>query len=81
MPYCLKNFTLICFGSKITHANTRKSTAKGEVETIEKFECIKSSLEPVEREIHDRYLQIRLKYAKVEAQLKELVTNLKTAKN
>ena len=81
MPYRMKNFTLICFGSKITHANVRKSMAKGEVATREKFECIKSSLETVQRDIHGCHLQISLKYAKVEPQLKELVMKPKTAKN
>ena len=47
-----EEFHTCLFISKITHANARKSMAKGEVVTREKFKCIKSSLETVQRDIH-----------------------------
>lgn len=47
----------------------------------ERFERTKSSLESELRDIQERYLQMSLKYAEVEAQREELVMKLKLAKN
>lgn len=60
--------------------NGRKSTTKGEVMMKERFERTKSSLESELRDIRERYLQMSLKYAEVEAQREELVMKLKLAK-
>lgn len=45
--------------------------------TREKFEYIKSPLETEQRDMHECYLQISLKYAEVKARRKELVMKLK----
>ncbi|PON56159.1 RPG related protein [Parasponia andersonii] len=64
------------------HADAlRKSTPEGEVVSKEKFEHTKSSLEAELRDIRERYLDMSLKYAEVEAQREELVMKLKTAKS
>ncbi|KAH7511670.1 hypothetical protein JRO89_XSUnG0180100 [Xanthoceras sorbifolium] len=63
------------------HAKARKSKGEGEVVTKERFERTKSSLETELRDIRERYLQMSLKYAEVEAQREELVMKLKIAKN
>lgn len=47
----------------------------------EKYESIISSLEAELKDIRDRYLEMSLKYAEVEAQREELVMKLKAAKN
>ncbi|XP_031285176.1 A-kinase anchor protein 9-like [Pistacia vera] len=66
---------------KSHRVNGRKSVAEGEVVTKERFERTKSSLESELRDIRERYLQMSLKYAEVEAQREELVMKLKIAKN
>lgn len=54
-----------------------QATTSGLVEyTREKFEYIKSPLETEQRDIHECYLQISLKYTEVEARRKELVIKL-----
>ncbi|KAI9122346.1 hypothetical protein K1719_007035 [Acacia pycnantha] len=57
-----------------------KSVAGGEVVTREKFERTKSMLEAELRDIQERYLNMSLKYAEVEAQREELVMKLRVAK-
>lgn len=59
----------------------RKSTPEGEVVSKEKYECTKSSLEAELRDIRERYSDMSLKYAEVEALREELVMKLKTAKS
>ncbi|XP_028789983.1 paramyosin-like isoform X2 [Neltuma alba] len=58
-----------------------KSVAGGEVVTREKFERTKSTLEAELRDIQERYLNMSLKYAEVEAQREELVMKLRVVKN
>ena len=63
------------------HADAlRKSTPDSEQVSKEKFERIKSSLQAELRDIRERYSDMSLKYAEVEAQREELVMKLKTAK-
>ncbi|KAK4272808.1 hypothetical protein QN277_021313 [Acacia crassicarpa] len=57
-----------------------RSVTGGEVVTREKFERTKSMLEAELREIQERYLNMSLKYAEVEAQREELVMKLRVAK-
>ncbi|KAI9154303.1 hypothetical protein LWI28_024120 [Acer negundo] len=64
-----------------SHAKARKPKGEGEVVTKERFERTKSSLESELKDIRERYLQMSLKYAEVEAQREELVMQLKIAKN
>lgn len=58
-----------------------KSTPEGEVVAKEIFECTKSSLERELKDLQDRYFQMSLKYAEVEAQREDLVMKLREAKN
>ncbi|KAM0024564.1 putative NT-type C2 domain-containing protein [Helianthus debilis subsp. tardiflorus] len=55
-----------------------KSKAEGEVVTKELFEKTKSSLETELKDLRDRYLEMSLKYAQVEAERGDLVMQLKT---
>ncbi|KAK1434891.1 hypothetical protein QVD17_00645 [Tagetes erecta] len=55
-----------------------KSKVEGEVVTKEKFEKTKSSLETELKDLRDRYLEMSLKYAEVEAERGDLVMQLKT---
>ena len=55
-----------------------KSKAEGEVVTKERFERTKSSLETELKDLRDRYLEMSLKYAEVEAEREDLVMQLKT---
>lgn len=55
-----------------------KSKVEGEVVTKEKFEKTKSSLEMELKDLRDRYLEMSLKYAEVEAERGDLVMQLKT---
>ncbi|KAK3226659.1 hypothetical protein Dsin_006521 [Dipteronia sinensis] len=64
-----------------SHTKARKPKGEGEVVTKERFERTKSSLETELKDIRERYLQMSLKYAEVEAQREELVMQLKVAKN
>ncbi|XP_065855268.1 uncharacterized protein [Euphorbia lathyris] len=59
----------------------RKSKGEGEFVAKEKFERTKSSLETELRELQERYLDMSLKYAQVEAQREELVMKLKGNNN
>ncbi|PKI48542.1 hypothetical protein CRG98_031063 [Punica granatum] len=61
--------------------SARKSTPEGEVVTKEKFERTKSSLESELIELRERYSQMSLRYAEVEAQREELVMKLKAARS
>ncbi|KAE8666131.1 Cytochrome P450 superfamily protein isoform 1 [Hibiscus syriacus] len=61
-----------------SQSNTpRKSSVETEVIAKEKYERTKSSLEAELSDIRERYLQMSLKYAEVEAQREELVMKLK----
>ncbi|KAI8013424.1 hypothetical protein LOK49_LG05G00826 [Camellia lanceoleosa] len=62
-------------------AAPRKSTAEGEVVAKERFERTKSSLETELKDIRERYFDMSLKYAEVEAQKEDLVMKLKAARN
>ncbi|KAL4342394.1 hypothetical protein GQ457_08G018770 [Hibiscus cannabinus] len=65
-----------------SQSNTpRKSSVEGEVVAKEKYERTKSSLEAELSDIRERYLQMSLKYAEVEAQREELVMKLKGVKS
>ncbi|KAC9936426.1 hypothetical protein E3N88_45055 [Mikania micrantha] len=55
-----------------------KSKIEGEVITKERFERTKSSLETELKDLRDRYLEMSLKYAEVEAEREDLVMQLKT---
>ncbi|XP_024985419.1 myosin-2 heavy chain-like [Cynara cardunculus var. scolymus] len=55
-----------------------KSKGEGEVVTKERFERTKSSLETELKDLRDRYLEMSLKYAEVEAEREDLVMQLKT---
>ncbi|XP_065874350.1 uncharacterized protein [Euphorbia lathyris] len=73
---------------RLTSENRKSRTgsprkSKGEVEFMakEKFERTKSSLETELRELQERYLDMSLKYAQVEAQREELVMKLKDNNN
>ncbi|KAI3822555.1 hypothetical protein L1987_10147 [Smallanthus sonchifolius] len=55
-----------------------KSKTEGEVVTKERFERTKSSLETELKDLRDRYLEMSLKYAEVEAEREDLVMQLKT---
>ncbi|KAM0045546.1 putative transcription factor bZIP family [Helianthus debilis subsp. tardiflorus] len=55
-----------------------KSKTEGEVITKEGFERTKSSLETELKDLRDRYLEMSLKYAEVEAEREDLVMQLKT---
>lgn len=59
----------------------RKSMAEGEVVAKERYERTKSSLETELRDLQDRYFNMSLKFAEVEAQREELVMKLKTSKS
>lgn len=64
------------------HADTsRTSTADSEVISKDRYERTKSSLESELKDIRERYFNMSLKYAEVEAQREELVMKLKVAKN
>ncbi|XP_076897786.1 uncharacterized protein LOC143551185 [Bidens hawaiensis] len=54
------------------------SKVEGEVVTKERFEKTKSSLETELKDLRDRYLEMSLKYAEVEAEKGDLVMQLKT---
>ncbi|MBA0650988.1 hypothetical protein Goklo_018361 [Gossypium klotzschianum] len=65
-----------------SQSNTpRKSSIEGEVVAKEKYERTKSTLEAELSDIRERYLQMSLKYAEVEAQREELVMKLKGVKS
>lgn len=55
-----------------------KSKVEGEVITKERFERTKSSVETELKDLRDRYLEMSLKYAEVEAEREDLVMQLKT---
>ncbi|XP_019187764.1 PREDICTED: putative leucine-rich repeat-containing protein DDB_G0290503 [Ipomoea nil] len=55
--------------------------AENELAEKERFEQTKSSLEAELKDIRERYFEMSLKYAEVEAQRESLVMKLKTAKN
>lgn len=55
-----------------------KSKTENEVVTKERFERTKSSLETELKDLRDRYLEMSLKYAEVEAEREDLVMQLKT---
>ncbi|XP_057463643.1 uncharacterized protein LOC130753524 isoform X2 [Actinidia eriantha] len=64
------------------HAATlRKTTADSEVVAKERYERTKSSLETELRDLQERYLQMSLRYAEVEAEREDLVMQLKVSKN
>lgn len=67
--------------SRNINSKARKAKGEGEVVTKERFERTKSSLESELKDIRERYLQMSLKYAEVEAEREELVMKLKVAKN
>ncbi|GJS13136.1 hypothetical protein Tco_0407608 [Tanacetum coccineum] len=56
----------------------RKEKAKNGAVTKEMFERTKSSLETELKDLRDRYLEMSLKYAEVEAERGDLVMQLKT---
>ncbi|GKA15782.1 A-kinase anchor protein 9-like protein [Tanacetum coccineum] len=55
-----------------------KSKAENEAVTKDRFERTKSSLETELKDLRDRYLEMSLKYAEVEAEREDLVMQLKT---
>ncbi|CAK9157704.1 unnamed protein product [Ilex paraguariensis] len=68
-------------GRNIHTAALRKSMAEGEVVAKERYERTKSSLETELKDIRERYFEMSLKYAEVEAQREDLVMKLKSASN
>ncbi|XP_057469095.1 uncharacterized protein LOC130758260 [Actinidia eriantha] len=62
-------------------ATLRKTTAEGEVVAKERYERTKSSLETELRDLRERYSQMSLRYAEVEAEREDLVMHLKASKN
>ncbi|GFS45827.1 hypothetical protein Acr_00g0098430 [Actinidia rufa] len=62
-------------------ATLRKTTAEGEVVAKERYERTKSSLEAELRDLRERYSQMSLRYAEVEAEREDLVMHLKASKN
>ncbi|KAL7264956.1 hypothetical protein ACSBR1_002835 [Camellia fascicularis] len=72
---------LLAEGRNNHAAAPRKSTAEGEVVAKERFERTKSSLETELKDIRERYFDMSLKYAEVEAQKEDLVMKLKAARN
>ncbi|KAI3791854.1 hypothetical protein L2E82_05717 [Cichorium intybus] len=65
-------------GRNSLSSNPGKSKAEGDVVTKERFERTKSSLETELKDLRDRYLEMSLKYAEVEAEREDLVMQLKT---
>ncbi|CAA3008446.1 Hypothetical predicted protein [Olea europaea subsp. europaea] len=59
---------------------SKQSTVSGDVVTRQRYERTKSSLETELRDLRERYLQMSLKYAEVEAQREDLVMKLKANK-
>ncbi|KAG9150105.1 hypothetical protein Leryth_009685 [Lithospermum erythrorhizon] len=65
-----------------THVITTKKSAVGSDEEAEqRYERSKSPLETELKELQDRYFQMSLKYAEVEAQREDLVMQLKASKS
>lgn len=62
-------------------ADSKISVVGSQAEARERFERTKSSLETELRDLRERYLQMSLKYAEVEAQREDLVMKLKAAKS
>ncbi|XP_051131267.1 intracellular protein transport protein USO1-like [Andrographis paniculata] len=61
-------------------AASKKSTVSGETGARERYERTKSSLHAELRELRERYLEMSLKYAEVEAQREDLVMKLKATR-
>ncbi|KAL2481330.1 Uncharacterized protein Adt_34296 [Abeliophyllum distichum] len=59
---------------------SKQSEVSGEVVTGQSYERTKSSLETELRDLRERYLEMSLKYAEVEAQREDLVMKLKETK-
>lgn len=59
----------------------RKSVSGTEVAANERYERTKSSLETEIVDLRDRYFQMSLRYAEVEAQREDLVMKLKAHSN
>nr|GLL36342.1 putative leucine-rich repeat-containing protein DDB_G0290503 [Ipomoea trifida] len=67
---------------KTQGASSKRAIAENELAERERFEQqTKSSLEAELKDIRERYFEMSLKYAEVEAQRETLVMKLKTAKN
>lgn len=62
-------------------ACSKISVVESQTEARERFERTKSSVETELRDLRERYLQMSLKYAEVEAQREDLVMKLKAAKS
>nr|XP_027072552.1 paramyosin-like isoform X2 [Coffea arabica]XP_027072553.1 paramyosin-like isoform X2 [Coffea arabica] len=67
--------------SSETMACSKISVVESQAEARERFERTKSSLETELRDLRERYLEMSLKYAEVEAQREDLVMKLKAAKS
>ncbi|XP_023746022.1 uncharacterized protein LOC111894168 [Lactuca sativa] len=65
-------------GRNSLSSNPGKSKVEGDLVTKERFERTKSSLETELKDLRDRYLEMSLKYAEVEAEREDLVMQLKT---
>ena len=74
-------FRLSSEGRNNHSATLRKTTAEGEVVAKERYERTKSSLETELRDLRERYSQMSLRYAEVEAEREDLVMQLKVSKN
>ncbi|KAJ4825858.1 hypothetical protein Tsubulata_034406 [Turnera subulata] len=66
-------------GGKGFLGSPRRASAEGEFVPKERFERTKSSLEAELKDIQERYFNMSLKYAEVEAQREELVMKLKAS--
>ncbi|KAE8666268.1 F-box and Leucine Rich Repeat domains containing protein, putative isoform 2 [Hibiscus syriacus] len=73
--------TRLSEGRRSQSNTSRKSTVETEVVAKEKYERTKTSLEAELSDIRERYLQMSLKYAEVEAQREELVMKLRGVKS
>ncbi|KAL2250689.1 golgin subfamily A member 4-like [Sesamum indicum] len=67
-------------GQKNYAVASKKPAADGEVVARERYERTKSSLETELRDLRERYLEMSLKYAEVEAEREDLVMKLKATR-
>ncbi|KAK4419280.1 hypothetical protein Salat_2340900 [Sesamum alatum] len=67
-------------GQKNYTVASKKPAADGEVVARERYERTKSSLETELRDLRERYLEMSLKYAEVEAEREDLVMQLKATR-
>lgn len=79
--YLDDNSRLYCRSLGKAVDSSQRLSPEGEVVSKEKFECTRSSLESELVELRERYSQMSLRYAEVEAQREELVMKLKAARS